>query len=133
MQDDKRAIQVLLWTLKSLTNVRASMPLPCITTFLMVALEEGKGVCAYARAAGIHRAAMSRYLHEIGDKTRHGSPGLGLVAVEPHPVYPRRRQILLTDKGRSIAKEMFQQMKRANDGRHPRPARSNNRPPAAAA
>jgi hypothetical protein len=44
-QNDKRAIQALLWALKSLTNLRASMPLPCVTTFLMVALDEGKGVC----------------------------------------------------------------------------------------
>jgi hypothetical protein len=99
----------------------------------MVALEEGKGVCAYARAAGIHRAAMSRYLHEIGDKTRHGTPGLGLVAVEPHPIYPRRRQILLTDKGRSIAKEMFQQMRRVSEGQYRRSAVSGDPPPAAAA
>jgi hypothetical protein len=82
----------------------------------MVALDEGKGVCTYARATGMHRAAMSRYLHEIGDKTRYGAPGLGLVAVGPHPVYPRRRQVLLTEKGRLIAREMFQNIRRAYNG-----------------
>jgi len=73
-QSDKRDIQTLLSALKPLDNLRGSIPLPFVTTFLMVALDEGKGVCAYARAVGIHRAAMSRYLLDIGDRARNGGP-----------------------------------------------------------
>ena len=96
------------------------MPLPCVTTFLLVTLDEGKGVCAYARAAGMHRSSMSRYLHDISDKTRNGAPGLGLVAVAPHPASPRRRQVLLTAKGRLVAQQMFVQIRRASDAQHRR-------------
>jgi hypothetical protein len=59
----------------------------------MVALEEGKGVNAYARAVGIHRSAMSRYLRKIGDRASTGGPGLGLVKVEPHPTDSSRCQV----------------------------------------
>jgi hypothetical protein len=107
-----------LWALKPLTNLRGSIPLPFVTTFLTVALDEGKGVNAYARAVGIHRAAMSRYLRDIGDRARNGGPGLGLVTIEPHPTAPLRSQVFLTNKGRLIAKEIFQQLRRVNGREH---------------
>ena len=109
---DKRTIEALLWALKPLTNLRGSIPLPYATTFLMVALDEGKSVNAYARAVGIHRAAMHRYVRNIGDRARNGGPGLGLVRTERHPAYSNRRQVLLTDKGRLLAAEIFQQIHR---------------------
>jgi hypothetical protein len=87
------AIQALLWALKPLVNLRGSMPLPYVTTFLMVALGEGEGVCSYARMSGISRAAMSRHLRDIGDRARNGGPGLGLVTIERHPDDSRRRQV----------------------------------------
>src|SRR5579862_550840 len=111
---DKRAIQALLWALKPLANLRSSIPLPYATTFLMVALDEGQSINAYARAVGINRFMMHRYVQNIGDRARNGGPGLGLVRTEPHPTYSNRRQVLLTDKGRSLAKEIFQQMGRSD-------------------
>ena len=110
----KREVQALLWALKPLSNLRGSIPLPFVTTFLMVALNEGEGVCAYARTMGIHRALMSRYLRAIGDRARNAGPGLGLVTVARHPNEPQRCQVFLTTKGRLIAEEIFRQMRRAN-------------------
>jgi hypothetical protein len=110
---DKKNIEALLWALKPLTNLRGSMPLPYATAFLMVALDEGKSVNAYARAIGIHRVAMHRYVRNIGNRARNGGPGLGLVKTERHPTYSNRRQVLLTDKGRLLAAEIFQQIHRS--------------------
>jgi hypothetical protein len=114
---DKRAIQALLWTLKPLINLRGSIPLPFVTTFLVVILDEGKGVGAYARAIGCSRFAMSRYLRDIGDRARNGGPGLGLVTIETHPGDSRRTQVFLTAKGRSVADDMFQQMRKTRSDR----------------
>jgi DNA-binding MarR family transcriptional regulator len=111
-QTRKRDIESLLRTLKPLANLRGSIPLPFVTTFLMIALDEGKGVNAYARAVGIHRAAMSRYIRNIGDQARNGRPGLGLVRVEPNPAHPRSTKVILTTKGRSISNAMFQKLKK---------------------
>ena len=85
--NDKRATRALLWALKPLSNLRRPVPLPSLTAFLMVVLDEGRGVNEYARAVGIHRAAMSRNLHAIGDRARNGGPGLGLVigSATPRP------------------------------------------------
>jgi DNA-binding MarR family transcriptional regulator len=114
----KRDIQSLLWALRPLANLRGPIPLSFVTTFLMVALDEGKGVNAYARAVGIHRSAMSRYLRSISDRACNGSPGLGLVKVEPHPAHSSRCQVFLTDKGRAVAKSIFQRKLRTDDGEH---------------
>jgi hypothetical protein len=108
-------IQTLLWALKPLSNLRGSIPLPFVTAFLTVALDEGQGVCAYARAMGMHRAIASRYLRAIGDRARNGGPGLELVTVARHPSHPQRHQIFLSTKGRVIAEEIFRQMRRAKD------------------
>jgi DNA-binding MarR family transcriptional regulator len=111
---NKMAVQTLLWALKPLLDLRGSrsIPLPFATTFLMVALDEGKGVNAYARAAGIDRRIMSRYLKDIGARARNGGPGLGLINVEEHPDNPVRTRIFLTAKGRVIADKVFGQLLR---------------------
>jgi len=111
MQAEKKALQSLLWALKPLSNLRGSIPLPFATVFLMIALDEGHGVNAYARAMGIHRSAMSRYLRDIGARARNGGPGLGLVTVKPHRSEQRRHEVLLTPKGRSIIKQIVRHMR----------------------
>jgi len=111
--NDERLIQTLLWALKPLSNLRGSMPLPFVIAFLTVALDEGKAASAYARALGISRTAMSRYLRDIGDRSRNGGPGLGLVTVQARPAHSNRRPVVLTAKGRATAKLIFEPMRRA--------------------
>jgi hypothetical protein len=107
--NDKKIIQDLLWVLKPFVDLRRSIPLPFVTTFLVVALNEGLGVSAYARAVGVSRAAMSRYLRDVGDRARNGGPGLGLVRIVPFATNRSRSRVLLTPKGRRIIKELFRQ------------------------
>jgi DNA-binding MarR family transcriptional regulator len=82
------------------------MPLTHITAFLFVAIDEGKGVGEYARMAGVHRAAMSRTLRDIGARNRRDEPGHGLVQVQPHPTINRKTQVVLTEKGRAIVDQI---------------------------
>ena len=114
---DKRVTRALLWALEPVSNLpqnrRRGIPLRFVTVFLMIAHDEGKGVNTYAREFGVHRAIMSRYVRDIGIRSRNGGPGLGLVSVESHPVDPQRTQVFLTGKGRSVAKEIFLRLRRA--------------------
>ncbi len=113
---EKKIVQTLLSALEPLSALRGSIPLPYVTTFLLIALEEGKGVNTYAREVGMHRSAMSRYLRDIGARARNGGKGLGLVTVREHPTDPVRSQVFLTAKGRSIARQVFQQFRKAESG-----------------
>jgi hypothetical protein len=110
---DKRIIQSLLLALEPLSNLRgprAPAPLRLVTTFLTVASNEGHGVCEYARCLGIHRAVMSRFVHELADRSRDGGPGLGLVSIDEGSGRPNRQEIFLTKKGHAVARSILRSL-----------------------
>jgi DNA-binding MarR family transcriptional regulator len=105
---DKRVLQTLLWALKPFDNLTPrSIPLPYAITFLTVALDEGKPIGAYARDLDFDRFVMTRYIQCIGDKGRHGKPGLGLITVKRTETSPTRTEVYLTDKGRAVATQVL--------------------------
>jgi hypothetical protein len=108
---DKRIIQSLLLALEPLSNLRGPVPLRLVTTFLTVASNEGQGVCEYARCVGMHRAVMSRFIHELADRSRTGKPGLGLIKIEQGAGRPNRQEIFLTKKGHVVAAAMFRSLR----------------------
>ena len=108
---DKRIIQSLLLALEPLSNLRGPVPLRLVTTFLTVASNEGHGVCEYARCVGIHRAVMSRFIHELADRSRTGKPGLGLIRIDQGEGRPNRQEIFLTKKGHAVAAAMFRSLR----------------------
>jgi hypothetical protein len=110
---DEIVVQALLWALKPLANLRGAVSLSAVTTFLMVALDEGKGVNTYARALGRDRRSVSRCLHDIGGRARNGGEGLGLISVDPHPTHPQKSQVHLTAKGLSLKREVLRQVRKA--------------------
>jgi DNA-binding MarR family transcriptional regulator len=93
-----------LWALKPLSNLRRSIPLPYAITFLTVALEEGKPVGAYARDLDFNRYVMSRYMQCIGE--------IGLVTIKRTTGYPTRTEVFLTEKGRAVAAQVFDNLRR---------------------
>jgi hypothetical protein len=106
---DKRIIQSLLLALEPLSNIRGPrgpVPVRLVTAFLAVASNEGQGLNEYARSLGIHRANMSRFIHELAARSRDGGPGLGLVSIDEGGRPNRQQEIFLTKKGRAVARAM---------------------------
>jgi hypothetical protein len=100
--------QRLLWAIKPLTDVWSGMPLSFLTTFLMVALEEGQGVGDLARAYGISdRRVMSRFLLGLTKKPSDRDRGLDLLEFRTHPTNKQKKAIYLTDKGRDLLSKML--------------------------
>jgi hypothetical protein len=104
---DERVAKTLLWALKTFDNLGRTVPLSYIIAFLTVALDEGKPIGAYARELACDRFVMTRYIQCIGEKGRHGTPGLGLITVKRTDTSPVRTQVYLTDKGRAVAQQVF--------------------------
>jgi hypothetical protein len=109
---DKRVVQILLWALKPLANLRRTIPLQYALTFLTVALDEGKPVGTYAREMDVNRWVMTRIMQSIGDKSRSGGSGLGLVTIKRTTGYPTRTEVFLTEKGRAVAAQVFENLRR---------------------
>jgi hypothetical protein len=110
-RSDKRIIESLLLALEPLSKLSGPVPLRLVATFLTVASNEGQGVCEYARCLGIHRAVMSRFIHNLADRARNGDPGLDLIMIEEGPGRPNKQQIFLTKKGHAVAEAMFRNLR----------------------
>jgi len=109
--ETKNAMHDMLAALEPFRALRQTMPLQYIVSFLLVALEEGKGVNEYAERAGVGTSVMSRHLLDIGERNRHMEEGFGLVTQRPDPMELRKHQMMLTPKGRAVAHQIARHLK----------------------
>ena len=107
---DKKYIKGLRGALEPFISIRNTMPLQYVTTFLLVAMDEGKSVGEYAAKAGVSQSVMSRHLLDIGERNRHMEEGFGLIQYRPNPMELRKHEVFLSDKGRAIAHQMVRQL-----------------------
>jgi hypothetical protein len=109
---DRRAVQTLLSVLKLLSDLRdRPIPLPFAVVFLWVVLNEGQPVGRYAKELNMTRFAMSKYIRSIGHRAAHNTPGLGLVTLKRKRGYRVKTEVVLTDKGRAVAAEVFRRLR----------------------
>ena len=76
-----------------------------VAAFLTIATNEGRALNDYARALKIHRAYMSKMVHDLCDLARNGGQGLGLIG-DSRREEGKRLEISVTDRGRAIAEAM---------------------------
>jgi len=111
--DEKKKLESWLQGLDMFLALRHTLPGHYMRAFLLVALDEGKGVTEYATLSGVAQSVMSRHLSDLGDKDRNGRPGYGLLTMRMDPLNLRRHQVMLTNKGRAIAAAIIRPMGRA--------------------
>lgn len=109
--DELSAAGRLLGALEPFRALRPTMPLQYVTTFLLVALNEGKSVTEYAEMAGVSKSVMSRHILDIGERDRYMEEGFGLITYRPNPMELRRHEVFLTDKGRAVLHQISRQLK----------------------
>ena len=107
---DRRAIETLLSALTPLSDLRdRPIPLPFAVVFLSIVLNEGQPVGRYAKDLNMTRYAAFKYIRSIGDRGRHNAAGLGLVTINRG--YRVKTAVVLTDKGRAVAAEVFRRLR----------------------
>jgi DNA-binding MarR family transcriptional regulator len=79
-----------------------TIPLALVEAFLLVALYEGASLKDLCRLSGQAQSTLSRHLLDLGNRNRKGGPGLKLVAWRHPPEELRRKEYLLTAKGRAL-------------------------------
>lgn len=110
---DKKLLAAFLNGHDPFVAIRHTLPMQYVRAFLLVALNEGRGVMEYAKEAGVAQSVMSRHLSDLGYKDRNGGPGYGLLTMRMDPLNLRRHQVMLTDKGRAISGAIVRAMKGA--------------------
>jgi hypothetical protein len=108
---DKRVIETLTSALKPFNDFRGIVPLPCVLSFLALVREEGKPIGVYARKLDLERFIIGRYFQNLGNRGRHGTPGLGLVKVIRTRAHPFKTEVYLTAKGRALAAQVVQNLR----------------------
>ncbi len=88
------------------TRGHKSPPVSLIEAFLLVCLEEGLSVEEYAARGKIPYVTMSRHLLDLGDRSRKGEPGMGLITAGANPLNRRQREYMLTERGRLLLEKM---------------------------
>src|SRR6266436_1771497 len=113
--EEKEVLRCLLAALEPFHALRLTMPLQYVYAYLLVALNEGKGVNEYGRQAGVSLSTMSRHLLDIGDRDRYMDPGLGLVTQRPDPMELRKHRVTLTTKGIALAHRLVRTLDRRGE------------------
>ena len=67
-KDEQTALHKCLLFMEAFRVIRPIMPMQHAYTFLLVAIDEGRGVQAYAKRAGTAQSAMTRILFALGPR-----------------------------------------------------------------
>ena len=108
---DKRIIEALMSALMPFNDFQTQMPLAYMLSFLAVVRDEGKPIGVYARELDLERFIIGRYFQVLGDRGRHGTPGLGLVKVKRTQAHQFKTEVYLTAKGRAVAAQVLQNLR----------------------
>jgi DNA-binding MarR family transcriptional regulator len=114
--EEARRLQALVRICDGFQAHSPTIPLAMAEAFLLVALNEGKSLRELCAIAGQPQSTMNRHLLDLGDRNRRMEPGLGLVEWRLHPRELRRKQYLLSPKGRKLLQEILGHLANAEGG-----------------
>jgi DNA-binding MarR family transcriptional regulator len=100
------ALRKCLLFMDAFRAIRRIMPMQHAYAFLLVALEEGRGVQEYAERAGATQAVMTRVLFALGSRSRGRERGYRLVQQGIDTKDARKHQTFLTAKGKALARKI---------------------------
>jgi DNA-binding MarR family transcriptional regulator len=110
--EDAEKVEALIRVIDIFREYDTAFPASYIAAFLLVAMNPGKGSSEYARDLGLAQAVTSRLMLEIGQKSRTGEEGLGLLDSSPDGQDLRVRRVFLTNKGRGLLRRVLADMKK---------------------
>jgi DNA-binding transcriptional ArsR family regulator len=86
---------------------RESPAVSLLGAFLEVCMEEGLSVEEYAKRTELPQTTMSRHLLDIGDRNGKMEPGLGLITSRFNRLDHRKRDYILTERGRELRDKLL--------------------------
>ena len=100
---ERKSGRTLMAALECFKELRSTMPMQYVITFLLVADEEGLTVGDYAKKAGVAGSVMSRHLLDLSvhQRTKTGA-GFAIIETRQNLKNLREHTVHLTDKGRAL-------------------------------
>jgi DNA-binding MarR family transcriptional regulator len=93
-------------TLEPWREIRQTMPLQYVYTFLLVAERPGLPVLEYAKIAGVAHTVMSRHILDLGPRNRKMEPGFGLLETRQDQQDLRVHTVHLTREGERLKRRL---------------------------
>jgi hypothetical protein len=93
-------------TVEPWREIRQTMPLQYVYSFLLVAERPGLPVLEYARIAGVAQTVMSRHILDLGPRNRKMQPGFGLLETRQDQQDLRVHTVHLTRKGEQLKRRL---------------------------
>jgi DNA-binding MarR family transcriptional regulator len=110
-KNEQMALYKCLSFMEAFRIIRPTMSMQHAYVFLLVAMDEGRGVQEYAERAGVTQPGMTRILLALGPRGQKGAAGHRLVQQATGTEDLRRRRTFLTDKGKSLLQEIVRLMR----------------------
>lgn len=102
--------------LQAFNELMPRAPMSYGLAFLEVASDPGHGASHYGKRLDFLQPVISRILLEIGQKSRDGGPGAGLVDSIVDPVDLRHKRYHLTPEGKALLKKIDTALSRRRKG-----------------
>jgi DNA-binding MarR family transcriptional regulator len=110
-KNEQMALYKCLSFMEAFRIIRPTMSMQHAYVFLLVAMDEGRGVQEYAERAGVTQPGTTRILLALGPRGQRGAAGHRLVQQATGTEDLRKRQTFLTDKGKSLLQEIVRLMR----------------------
>lgn len=105
--EEKAYVRALMLALEPFRDIRTTMPLQYVYTFLQIAVDEGKTATEYAKNAGVSVTVMTRHMLDIGDRNRAQEEGFGLITHDRDPNDLRRHHARVTPIGKALIRRIM--------------------------
>jgi DNA-binding MarR family transcriptional regulator len=83
-----------------------AMPVQQLACFLAIAHREGQSIVELSRSLGLAQSSASRNVSSLSDWDWEKRPGLDLVETKVDPLELRKKQVVLTSKGRRLVEQI---------------------------
>lgn len=91
--------------LQTLREIDGEFPLQYSICLAEIAMDEGMSLTALSKKAGLNLSTVSRIVGALSQYRQNGNP-YGLVELKISPQERRRKELYLSDKGRSLMKDI---------------------------
>tara|TARA_R110002126_G_scaffold13118_3_gene56758 strand:- start:278304 stop:278678 length:375 start_codon:yes stop_codon:yes gene_type:complete len=99
------ATHTFLNMLQKLREVDGEFPLQYSICLAEIAMDEGMSLTALSKKAGLSLSTVSRIVGALSQYRQNGNP-YGLVELKVSPQERRRKELYLSDKGRTLMKSI---------------------------